>query len=289
MDNLGFSLEGEVPGPSKLFKSRSSPGNPNLRRARLGRARLAEACGRARSWTLLGRPKSGPIPGLGPGRGAGSLSREQRCRHGCCFSNSPPVYASFCSSAYRRIGPRQGVGRAGPGGLARGPAVLEFWVWLPSRRRVALGSPALPRAGAENGLVVRGLRQRCARGEERQVRMAGEGWTRRGSCGQGQHPLSPTVDTPPRESGEGGTVPSPRISVVFHWEEGRIRGWWGAELAGVLGCRLCSAASSLVLRRLSSQSVPGMQSAAWERERRGRPLAPESGFRPPVGHQNGPG
>lgn len=197
MDNLGFSLEGEVPGPSKLFiRVGHHPGIRTLRRARLGRARLEEACGRARSWTLLGRPKSGPIPGLGPGRVAGSLSREQRCRHGCCFSNSPPVYASFCSSAYRRIGPRQGVGRAGPGGLARGPAVLEFWVWLPSRRRVALGSPALPRAGAENGLVVRGLRQRCARGEERQVRMAGEGWTRRGSCGQGQHPLRPRLWTP---------------------------------------------------------------------------------------------
>lgn len=150
--------------------------------------------------------------------------------------------------------PHQGVRRAGrAGSLARGPALLEFWVWLRSWRRVPAGSSALPRADAENGLVVRGLRQRHARGRG----ASGEdGWGRLDQAGRIRATAASAPSTPAQSGWERYSLfsfPSPRISVAFL----RSRGRCGAELAGDLGFRLCSAGSSLAFRGLCSLPVPG--------------------------------
>lgn len=160
--------------------------------------------------------------------------------------------------------PHQGVRKGRQGGLSgAGPCVAGILgvaallapgacgLFSPSqgrRRKWACGSRAT--AGDTPGA------------EERQVRMAGgEGWTRQGGFGQRQRPLPH-----PAQSGWEKyslfSFPSPRISVAFR----RTRGRCGAEPAGDLGFRLCSAGSSLAFRGLCSLPVPG---CSHQRGRRG--------------------
>lgn len=171
----------------------------------------------------------------------------------CCAAGQPLVYASFAlpprdppaPSRVRRAG-RAGLSGAGPcvagipGGCALGAGCLRALQPFPGQTQ-------------KMGLWFAGYGRDTPGAEERQVRMAGEGWTRQEDSGNGSvrslHPRSVGV-------GEVQSLlfPIPQNLRGLSQDPG---GRCGAEPAGDLGFRLCSAGSSLAFRGLCSLPVPG--------------------------------